>query len=121
MAETDATQQTTKLKKTRQKREQRVKVEGKARLELFSEWIDGQLDGIEAAREELGEEAMKAIVAELGKENKSSAVEQDEAIQQYKRASKSNKNRTVSCSFGRRDAVDGRGYYFELSHRHKQI
>ena len=63
---------------------------------MFSEGIDGQLDGIEAARKELGEEAMKAILAELGKENKSSAVEQDEAIQQYKRASKSNKNRTVS-------------------------
>ena len=47
MAEMDATQQTPKQKKkTRQK--------GKARLELFSEWIDWQLDGIEAAREELG-------------------------------------------------------------------
>eukprot|EP00956_Cyclotella_meneghiniana_P022850 scaffold43611_cov30-Cyclotella_meneghiniana.AAC.1 len=44
------------------------------------------------------DEAMKAIVvAELGKENnKSSAVEQDEVIQQYKRASKTNKNRTIS-------------------------
>eukprot|EP00956_Cyclotella_meneghiniana_P007228 scaffold9874_cov51-Cyclotella_meneghiniana.AAC.10 len=50
----------------------------------------------EAALEELGEEAIKAIVAKLSKENKSSAVEQDKAIQQFKRASKSNKNRTVS-------------------------
>eukprot|EP00956_Cyclotella_meneghiniana_P004419 scaffold5423_cov69-Cyclotella_meneghiniana.AAC.1 len=42
MAEMDATQQTPKQKKkTQQKREQRVKVEGKARLELFSEWIYG--------------------------------------------------------------------------------
>eukprot|EP00956_Cyclotella_meneghiniana_P025262 scaffold52385_cov41-Cyclotella_meneghiniana.AAC.5 len=73
MAEMEATQQTPKpKKKTRQKHEQRVKVEVKARLELFSEWIDAQLDGIEAARDELGDEAMKAIVAELGKENKSS-------------------------------------------------
>ena len=65
-------------------------------MELFSKWMDQQLDGIQQARDELGNEAMNAIVAELGKENKSSAADREEAIQQFKRASKSNKNRTVA-------------------------
>eukprot|EP00956_Cyclotella_meneghiniana_P016988 scaffold27384_cov36-Cyclotella_meneghiniana.AAC.11 len=94
--EADETTQQKPKKKRRQPNEQRVKVEGKARLELFSKWIDGQLDGIKVARERMGDEAMKKIVAELGKDNKSSAVEQEEAIEQFRRASKSTKSRTVA-------------------------
>eukprot|EP00956_Cyclotella_meneghiniana_P037580 scaffold140798_cov54-Cyclotella_meneghiniana.AAC.3 len=58
MAEMDATQQ-----KPKQKKKTRHKTTTRAASQDA-----GQLDGIEAAREELGEEAMKAIVAEVGKE-----------------------------------------------------
>ena len=64
------TRQQKPKKKTRQQCDQRVKVEvveGKARLELFSQWIDGQLDWIEAAREGLRKEIMNVIVAKTGK------------------------------------------------------
>eukprot|EP00956_Cyclotella_meneghiniana_P033771 scaffold98941_cov58-Cyclotella_meneghiniana.AAC.1 len=63
---------------------------------------------------------MKAIVAELGKENKSSAEEQDEATIQKGEQNQQKQNRLFS-SLGRLDAVDGRGYHSKLPHRHKQI
>ena len=52
--EAQHTMQQKPKKKKKQQHKTRVKVGGKARLGSFSKSIDGELDGIEAARDELG-------------------------------------------------------------------
>jgi hypothetical protein len=72
------------------------RVEGKQNLELWGEWIDNKLDKIALAEGFLKPEGMKKLRDEIGnKKNKISASENDERLLRYKRAAKSNKDRSV--------------------------
>lgn len=61
----------TKKKQTKQRR-----VEGKKRLEMFSEWTDQTMGDIDKARQSLEERGeLKALVAEMYQDHKSSSLD----------------------------------------------
>jgi hypothetical protein len=76
-------------------RQIRRRVDGKARLELFSQWIDEQNKEIECAEKELGEETMKTIMKELSQGNKSSKLDNEEKQRLFEMASKQSKSRVM--------------------------
>jgi hypothetical protein len=72
------------------------RVEGKQNLVLWGEWIDNKLNKIALAEAFLKPEGMKKLRDEIGnKKNKISASENDERLLRYKRAARSNKDRSV--------------------------
>eukprot|EP00956_Cyclotella_meneghiniana_P014957 scaffold22649_cov66-Cyclotella_meneghiniana.AAC.11 len=110
MAEMDATQQKQKpKKKTREQREQRVKVEGKARSSTRRAGGGGHESNCRRA-------------GQRRKQVQRSRVRRGHITIQARKQIQQKQNRLFS-SFGRRDAVavDGGSYYIELPHRHKQF
>ena len=77
-------------------RKKRVRVDGSARLELFSKWIDSQIDQIDEAENELGEARMKTILLELKRDNKSSSLDNEAKELLFKRTTLQKKNRVVA-------------------------
>jgi hypothetical protein len=70
--------------------------EGKARLELMSQWIDEKQKEIDEAEVNLGEEKMKTILRELRKTNKSSSEDNANKLKTFERATKRGRDRSVT-------------------------
>jgi hypothetical protein len=73
----------------------RRRAEGKARLELMSQWIDEKHTEIDEAEANLGDEKMKTILRELSKTNKSSREDNANKLLAFERATKRGRDRSV--------------------------